>query len=226
MTRTILVAEDDPRLRKLLVLHLRAAGYEVTTAADGLEALEKARQAPPDAIVSDVLMPRLDGFKLCQAVRQDERMASVPVVLTSSASIEQADLVLAQSAGASAYVLRTPECGEVLGALEDSMGDGPAPPAEDNPELEADLREQFLSHGQAGCRLLLERLDSGIDRAAAKQVAHRWAGVGGTLGFSEISRLGYRIERCLEDTTPAGGRKLRRALDGISRLFVEMRGGA
>jgi len=226
MTRTILVAEDDPRLRKLLVLHLSAAGYEVVTASDGLEALEKARQDLPDAIVSDVLMPRLDGFKLCQAVRQDERMVSVPVVLTSSASIEQADLVLAQSAGASAYVLRTPGCGEVLGALDDSIGDDAAPPAEDNPELEADLREQFLSHGQTESRLLLERLDSGMDRTAAKQVAHRWAGVGGTLGFSEISRLGYRIERCLEDATPEGGPKLRRALDEISRLFLEMRGGA
>ena len=158
MARTILLAEDDPRLRKLMLLRLRDAGYEVATADDGVEALEKAQQSPPDAIVSDVLMPGLDGFKLCQAVRQDPRLVLVPVVLMSSASIEQADLVLAQSAGASAYVLRTPECGEVIGALEDSLGRGPAPPAEDNPALVAELQDQFLSDGQIESRSLLDHL--------------------------------------------------------------------
>lgn len=221
MARTILVAEDDPRLRKLMVLRLRDAGYEVVTAADGAEALEKARQSPPDGIVSDVLMPRLDGFKLCQAVRQDPRLVSVPVVLTSSGTIEQADLVLAQSAGASAYVLRTPECGELIGALEDCLGQGPAPPAEDNPELLVDLQDQFLRDGQAESRSLLDHLGADFDPESAKQLAHRWAGVGGTLGFPQLGQLAGRIERQLDD--PAGGEPgaLRQPLEEIGRLFAE-----
>lgn len=221
MSRKILVAEDDPKLRKLLVLRLRGAGYDVETASDGVDALEKAQRSPPDAIVSDVGMPRLDGFKLCQQVRQDKRMLTVPVILLSSATIEQADLVLAQSSGASAYVLRTPECGEVIGALEDSLSDEPAPAAENNPELQADLKEQFLFQGHAESVLLLERLDGQVSREAAKHLAHRWAGVGAALGFEEISRRGYEIESLLEDTSPLGRRTLRRSLGEISRLFLE-----
>jgi CheY-like chemotaxis protein len=220
MARTILVAEDDPWLRKLMVLHLRDAGYEVTTADNGVAALEKARQSPPDAIVSDVLMPRMDGFQLCQAVRQDSRLLAVPVVLTSSATIEQADLVLAQSAGASAYVLRTPECGEVIGALADSLGQGPAPPAEHNPELLADLQDQFLLDGQAESRGLLDQLSSGFDVQAAKQVTHRWAGVGGTLGYPQLSQLACQIERQLDSLSPGAAAELQAPLEAIARMFA------
>ena len=223
MARTILLAEDDPRLRKLMLLRLRDAGYEVATADDGVEALEKAQQSPPDAIVSDVLMPGLDGFKLCQAVRQDPRLVSVPVVLMSSASIEQADLVLAQSAGASAYVLRTPECGEVIGALEDSLGRGPAPPAEDNPALVAELQDQFLSDGQIESRSLLDHLHEDFNPESAKQVAHRWAGVGGTLGFPELSQLACQIEQQLDDPAAGGAAGLQRSLEEIGRRFAEAR---
>jgi DNA-binding response OmpR family regulator len=223
MARTILVAEDDSGLRKLMVLRLRDAGYQVATAADGVEALEKAREAPPDAIVSDVVMPRLDGFKLCQAVRQDPRLVSVPVVLVSSATIEQADLVLAQSAGASAYVLRTPGCGEVIGALEDSLGQGPAPAAEDNPALLADLQEQFLSDGQMESRSMLDRPDADFDAESARQLVHRWAGVGGTLGFPRLSQLASRIERQLDNPAAEARGALQGALLEMARMFAETR---
>ena len=225
MAQTILVAEDDSGLRKLMVLRLRGAGYQVATACDGVEALEKARQSPPDAIVSDVVMPRLNGFKLCQAVRQDPLLASVPVVLTSSATIEQADLVLAQSAGASAYVLRTPGCGEVIGALEDSLGPGLPPPAEDNPALLADLQEQFLTHGQMESRSMLDHMDASFDGESVRQVAHRWAGVGGTLGFPGLSQLAGRIERQLDDPAAEAQGALRGALEEMACLFAETRAG-
>ena len=116
----ILVADDEPIQRKLTVRRLADAGYAVETAVDGEDALARARHDPPDAIVSDVLMPKLDGYGLCRAVRQDPRLAHVPVVLASSAYVEQEDRDLAAKMGADALVTRTPDLGTVIAALETS----------------------------------------------------------------------------------------------------------
>lgn len=116
----ILVADDEPIQRKLTVRRLADAGYAVETAVDGEDALARARHDPPDAIVSDVLMPKLDGYGLCRAVRQDPRLAHLPVVLASSAYVEQEDRDLAAKMGADALVTRTPDLGAVIAALETS----------------------------------------------------------------------------------------------------------
>lgn len=116
----ILVADDEPIQRKLTVRRLADAGYAVETAVDGEDALARARHDPPDAIVSDVLMPKLDGYGLCRAVRQDPRLAHLPVVLASSAYVEQEDRDLAVKMGADALVTRTPDLGAVIAALETS----------------------------------------------------------------------------------------------------------
>jgi CheY-like chemotaxis protein len=116
----ILVADDEPIQRKLTVRRLTDAGYAVEAAVDGEDALARARHDPPDAIVSDVLMPKLDGYGLCRAVRQDPRLAHLPVVLASSAYVEQEDRDLAVKMGADALVTRTPDLGAVIAALETS----------------------------------------------------------------------------------------------------------
>ncbi|MGH7612786.1 MAG: response regulator [Gemmatimonadales bacterium] len=116
----ILVADDEPIQRKLTVRRLTDAGYAVETAVDGEDALARARHDPPDAIVSDVLMPKLDGYGLCRAVRQDPRLAHLPVVLASSAYVEEEDRDLAVKMGADALVTRTPDLHAVIAALETS----------------------------------------------------------------------------------------------------------
>jgi PAS domain S-box-containing protein len=126
--RRVLVADDDPGQRKLLQVQLELAGFQVVTASDGADALDQARNSPPDAIVSDVLMPQLDGFHLCLAVRQDPRLAGVPVVLISAVYTEEADPQLARSVGASALILRTPGYREVIEALLACFGQAPASP--------------------------------------------------------------------------------------------------
>jgi len=115
--RRVLVADDDAVTRKLLKIRLEHLGFDVDTAADGAQALARARRVRPTAIVSDVLMPRLDGFRLCAALRNDRRLAHIPIVLTSCSYQEKGDERLARSAGASALVLRTPDCNAVIDAL-------------------------------------------------------------------------------------------------------------
>jgi PAS domain S-box-containing protein len=117
----VLVCDDDPHQLKLLAFRIRDLGFEVETASDGKEGLERALRSRPDAIVSDILMPELDGFGLCLAVRQDPRTAGIPVVLASSAYVEPADHALAARVGASACVARTPDVENILAALTASI---------------------------------------------------------------------------------------------------------
>jgi signal transduction histidine kinase/DNA-binding NarL/FixJ family response regulator len=84
MPSTILVAEDDPEVRELLVLLLRSHDYELLEARDGMEAFELLHQRKPDLLITDVVMPRMDGYELVRRMRQDEALAKMPVILCSA----------------------------------------------------------------------------------------------------------------------------------------------
>lgn len=117
MTRLV-VADDDPIQLKLAVRRLELAGYTVRSAVDGDQALEMIRAEPPDVVVSDVVMPNRDGFALCEALRADAALAGVPVLLITNSSLDAADRMLAKRAGARALVVRTPDFGDVIAAIE------------------------------------------------------------------------------------------------------------
>lgn len=115
--RTILAADDDPQQLKLLRFRLDRMGCVVLVASDGAEALALAKKHVPDAIVSDVMMPGLDGFALAMAVRADPGLAHVPVVLLTSTYVDESDRELGRRAGASAFVFRTPDLRDLSQAL-------------------------------------------------------------------------------------------------------------
>lgn len=79
----VLLAEDDRALRRYLEVVLRRAGYEVLTAADGLEAMKALLSKEVDAVVTDALMPHLSGHELCRFLREHPKLKSLPVVLLS-----------------------------------------------------------------------------------------------------------------------------------------------
>lgn len=75
--RKILVVDDDPSIREILSIQLARLGYDVTAAADGLEALELFKTSPPEAVLLDLMMPRLDGLATCQKLRAIEKKAGL-----------------------------------------------------------------------------------------------------------------------------------------------------
>lgn len=103
---SVLVAEDSITSRMLLKNILEAAGYEVLTAVDGVDALDCLKTEQVDAVVSDVDMPRMDGFGLTEAIRADERLAELPVVLVTSLASPE-DRARGVDAGASAYIVKS-----------------------------------------------------------------------------------------------------------------------
>jgi two-component system chemotaxis sensor kinase CheA len=101
----ILVVDDSVTTRMLEKNILEGSGYEVTIAVDGLDALEKLAARPFDLVVSDVEMPRLNGFELTRQIRRDERHRELPVILVTSLSSEE-DKRAGVEAGADAYITK------------------------------------------------------------------------------------------------------------------------
>ncbi len=84
----ILVAEDSSTVRRLVAARLVADGYEVTEAADGEEALALARSGHPDLLVLDKVMPKLDGFEVVRALREDPQTRAIPIVMLTDRTNE------------------------------------------------------------------------------------------------------------------------------------------
>ena len=100
----VLIVEDTPEVARYMKRQFPAdAGYRFHFAADGEEALEKARQLVPDLIITDVMMPRMDGFELCRRVRADELICHVPVIMVTARATHE-DRLQGLQAGADAYL--------------------------------------------------------------------------------------------------------------------------
>jgi CheY-like chemotaxis protein len=98
----ILIVDDDASVRLVCAVNLEAEGLHVLEAADGLDALEQARRERPDLILTDVSMPRLDGFRLAERLRVDERSREIPVIFLSG-EVGQSNAQRARALGAVAY---------------------------------------------------------------------------------------------------------------------------
>jgi PAS domain S-box-containing protein len=114
---TVVVADDNPDMRDYLTRLLSQAGYRVHAVADGREALELIRRTTPDLVVSDIMMPRLDGLGLLAALRGDPRTASVPVLLLSARAGQEASIE-GLRAGADDYLVKPFAAAELLARAE------------------------------------------------------------------------------------------------------------
>jgi DNA-binding response OmpR family regulator len=113
MPADILIAEDDPNILLSLRYLLERAGHGVRTATDGEAALAAVRQQLPDLLLLDVMMPKLDGYQVCRAIRADPAVASVTVVLLTAKSREQ-ERALGAAAGADDYIVKPFSTREVV----------------------------------------------------------------------------------------------------------------
>ena len=90
MRKRVLVVEDDTEMVDLLRFNLQKAGFAIATATDGIEALKKVRSLAPDLILLDLMLPELDGFSVCEILRQDPDTASIPIIMLTALSNELA----------------------------------------------------------------------------------------------------------------------------------------
>ncbi|MEP7027203.1 MAG: response regulator [Candidatus Eisenbacteria bacterium] len=146
----VLIVDDNDQSLYLLRTVLEGAGHEVWPAADGTEALERAQKQAPDAVISDILMPRMDGFALCRAMRGIAGLAQVPVLLYSATYTDARDRELGLSVGADRYLEKPMESADLLAELEGAVAErreGGAPargPVLGEPEYLREYNERLV----------------------------------------------------------------------------------
>ena len=101
----VLLIDDDPVILRLLQVNFEMEGFDVVTATDGVDGLQAARDEQPDVVVSDVMMPRMNGLELVAALGADDRTGDIPVMLLS-ARAQATDIAAGLDAGAHDYVTK------------------------------------------------------------------------------------------------------------------------
>ena len=156
MTKLLLV-EDDQTLRETLAYNLGHEGYEVLQAADGVSALDLAREHEPELVVLDIMLPGLDGLTVCRTLRRE---SDVPIVLLTARTGE-VDRIVGLDSGADDYVVKPFSLGELLARLRAVMRRGRGSPA--TKLQSADLTLDLVAHrafwGEARINLAPKEFD-------------------------------------------------------------------
>lgn len=105
MEKKILIVDDEVYILHILDFSLGAEGYEVITAADGEEAIEKAKTEKPDLVVLDIMMPKVDGFEACRRLKADAATREIPVILLTAKGRE-VDRRMGMEVGADDYIVK------------------------------------------------------------------------------------------------------------------------
>jgi two-component system response regulator MtrA len=117
MDATILLVEDDPSIREIVAMGLRAEGFAVDTAADGEAGLARWRTTTPDLVLLDVMLPRLDGLEVCRAIRRE---STTPVVMLTARG-DTIDVVVGLESGADDYVRKPFEMPELVARVRAAL---------------------------------------------------------------------------------------------------------
>jgi PAS domain S-box-containing protein len=174
----ILIVDDREDNLYLLRALLEGHGYEVVSAANGVEALEVARRRPPDLIISDILMPVMDGFALCRVWKQDEQLKAIPFVFYTATYTDEQDREFALSLGAELFVVKPAEPDALMGVVREAiklvghppaqqLPTGPRPESTGPPEAPEGERD-YLQHYNATLVRKLESKMEQLERANAE----------------------------------------------------------
>jgi diguanylate cyclase (GGDEF)-like protein len=120
MSESVLVVDDDPDVARFVEVNLRSAGYDVTVASDGEEAVHRALELRPDLVLLDVMMPKLDGFEVAQRLRRDPRTSSSSIIMLTAKALS-ADKVLGLSSGADDYIIKPFDPVELLARVKGTL---------------------------------------------------------------------------------------------------------
>ncbi len=117
MSKVILIVEDDPKSMKLTRDLLKVSGYITIEATDGEQGVELAKAKKPDLILMDIMMPKMDGYNACRAIKTDEATRKIPVVMLTSVDFEL-NKKLGRAVGADGYITKPLRHQDLLDKIE------------------------------------------------------------------------------------------------------------
>ena len=186
----ILVVEDNEDSRILLMKQLRAHGHEVMAAADGVEALQQALAETPDIILSDIMMPNMDGYQLCQKCKQHDKLRGIPFVFYTATYTKEEDEKLGLSLGANSFIYKPIEPDvlvQMLSEIVEKTQSGALAPAEVAP-LEPSL---FLSEYT---KRIVAKLEDKV--AELEESEEKLSGL-----YEELKTLNLELEERVKERT-------------------------
>ncbi len=120
-SKRVLVVDDEPNIVMTVADRLELNGYEVITAGDGMEALEKAKNEKPDLIILDLMLPKMDGYKVCRDLKNDLEYKHIPIIMFTAKTMA-ADEILGLEMGADEYVKKPFELEELVKMIRGYIG--------------------------------------------------------------------------------------------------------
>jgi len=120
MSKKILIVEDYANIVEILTMRLQAMGYEVVAAADGQAGLSLARKASPDLIILDVMLPRMNGYKVCRLLKFDAKYKHIPIIMLTSRETPEHEKI-GRDTGADAYVYKSDRKGTLLKLVQEYL---------------------------------------------------------------------------------------------------------
>ncbi len=119
--KRILIIEDESDLVETVSLRLEANDYEVISAGDGLEGLEKAKKENPDLIILDLMLPKMDGYKVCRLLKFDEKYKNIPIIIFT-ARADESDKEIAKDVRADVYITKPFDAHVLLEKIRQLLG--------------------------------------------------------------------------------------------------------
>lgn len=118
--KRILFVDDEVDIRTAVTYRLKKSGYEVIVSGDGKEALEKARTESPDLIILDVMLPKMDGNKVCALLKRDKKYMDIPIIMFT-ASVESESIMTDEEGRADAFITKPFEAPVLIAKIEELL---------------------------------------------------------------------------------------------------------
>ncbi len=122
MSKRLLIVDDEKDLVETVAFRLKALGYEVIAAYDGQQGLDMARKENPDLIILDLMLPKIDGYKVCRMLKFDEKFKKIPIIMFSARAQEN-DKKMGMEVGADAYITKPFEPSALLAKIQELIGE-------------------------------------------------------------------------------------------------------
>ena len=219
---TVLIVEDEPTTRQSMRVFLKRYGYAAIEAPTVERAVEALSNDISAAVLDVSLAGERSGLEVLNPLRLTPKLSEIPVLVLTGGCLTDAEEALVKQQHA--HVFYKPESYDtIVSTLDKLTGRPPAaktPPPPREGDGIAKLRDEFIAETQIESSLLASSLNADLDFARARHILHRWAGVGGTLGFTELSRRALALQPLLDRPQPLVLDQLRDGIDEIARLMA------